>query len=701
MKVSSKRVYKHRLKKKVLKKIHLSKTENSEDSDQEFDLDQIINSESEKNETSSVVNYNCQEECNSERENYPSESYSDDTVDQNTDSQISDNSTQWQYEQEISDGSDGDTSEESMCDVGINEAEEVQDLRRWAVKTRIPRVHLDSLLKILNKRPLLNVPSSHKTFLKTTAARYTIESIKDSKDSPAEFVYLGIEKKLLMCVNPKLHSENILQLDFNIDGVKLRKSSSKQLWPILCRVFYEPNCSVYKPFSVALYYGNGKPKSSLEYFHKFISELNKLLQDGIYIQSERFSISIRTFICDTPARAFIKCIKGHTSLNGCERCDTVAERHENTTTYLSLGRKRTNEDFKTFSDTHHHIDVSPLIGIQIEIDFIKQFVLDSMHLLYLGITLRLLEQWMTGNLNVRIGASQKSELSRRIKMIQTDIPKEFQRKIRPIDEYDKYKAVEHRFFTLYCGPIVLKKILKEDMYQHFLQFHTACRMLSSKEAQKYVTLSKYYLKNFVIKSAEIYGLKFVSLNVHNLHHVADDVENLKSNLNNSSAFPFESELGKIKNILLSPHRTLAQYCRRTHEENEILDQLAKVPHDVEIIKQHIEKGILQLKYKNQYFSNKHPDNTALLNNRDVIKIQKMFLKEENIYIKVSKYRIKKSVYDYPCDSSFLDIFEVEEPYNNNDFRNIPLHQIKSKLVKLCINFGAGERKRIFVIPLLH
>lgn len=263
-------------------------------------------------------------------------------------------------------------------------------------------------------------------------------------------------------------------------------------------------------------------------------------------------------------------------------------------------------------------------------------------------------------------------------MLKKDIPKEFNRKIRPASNYGNYKAAEHRFYVLYCGPVVLKKMLNEELYNHFLLFHVASRLLSSKEATQYISLSRDYLRRFVENSSMHYGDKFVTLNVNNLVHLPDDVDNIQCNLNDISAFPFESELGKIKNVLLSPHRTLAQYCRRVHEERKIVNQVSQVPQDVSNLKE--KKGlVLCLTYKNQYFSSKHPDNTALLKNGKLVKITRIFKTEQKL----------------------LNMYEVENINSSCGSGIVSLDDIHTKVIKMNLNFSLESEYRSFAVPLLH
>ncbi|OXU17901.1 hypothetical protein TSAR_016901 [Trichomalopsis sarcophagae] len=229
--------------------------------------------------------------------------------------------------------------------------------------------------------------------------------------------------------------------------------------------------------------------------------------------------------------------------------------------------------------------------------------------------------------------------------------------MRSSSDYDKFKDVEHRFFVLYSGSIVLKKILPANVYNHFLLFHVGCGLLTSKEAVSYVNLSRNYLIKFVEDAVSLHGVKFVLLNIHNLCHVVGDVENMQCNLNDISAFPYESELGQIKNMLLSPHRTIVQYCRRIHEDRSILNQVVELPQEL-------------------LFSSKHPDNLVKLKSGDIVQIVKILDNEKKIYLKVVKYKIKKSLYTYPCDSAMLDIYEIENVNNSRSTsRTVPLESL--------------------------
>ncbi|KAJ8665422.1 hypothetical protein QAD02_007084 [Eretmocerus hayati] len=601
---------------------------------------------------------------------------------------------------------ESESSESNAPDLNINQGpaerfDEISDLRVWAVTCRIAMAHLDPLLRILRQRLLPELPACSKTFLGTGNAQYVIEEMTDADNLPGEFVYLGLKQGLEACVNPDLHANEILEIDLNIDGVKIKKSSQKTMWPGLCRVFYKPMSHIYKPFPVFIFYGNKKPKNVNEFLHKFIEELNLLAVTGITVKGQQFRIKLRIFTGDIPATDFIKCTCGHTGLNGCRRCDTVAVRIDHNTVYLNVGNPRTDESFRNFTDLDHHLTASPLLGLHLLTDMVLQFIIDPMHHEYLGTMNRLFQNWKEGDPRVKLSVVQRDELNRRTELLKKDIPHEFSRKMRPTNHFNDYKATDHRFFAVYCGPIVLKKLLSKKCYEHFLLFHVALRMLSGKDAVEHSRMAKDYLSEFANKSQVLYGLKFSSLNIHYSHHVADDVQYTQCNINDISAFPFESLLGVIKRMLRSPHNTLAQYCRRLFEERTALDQTAQLEKELKVIRVTKDDEVLLVRFKQQYFSSAHPNNTALLKDGTIVKIVRMTRVGQIICARVMAYGVKKSLYKVPCDSSFLNIHEIDDRPLSRNTKGITLQDISTKLVRLSINFAANDPLRTFVLPLLH
>ena len=116
-------------------------------------------------------------------------------------------------------------------------------------------------------------------------------------------MYFGVESGLLKILSQHIanFSGERLCISFNIDEVSLFKSTNTQLWPILSSL------KGFEPFIVALFCGNSNPDSLDNYLRDFI-ELLGLTQNGLLYNGETFRVVISAFVCDAPARSFLKCI---------------------------------------------------------------------------------------------------------------------------------------------------------------------------------------------------------------------------------------------------------------------------------------------------------------------------------------------------------------------------------------------------------
>lgn len=143
-------------------------------------------------------------------------------------------------------------------------------------------------------------------------------------------------------------------------------------------------------------------------------------------------------------------------------------------------------------------------------------------------------------------------------------PSEFQRQPRSLKYWRQWNTTELRQFLLYTGPVVLKNIIKEDVYLNFLSLHLAIAIFSRNEYtqnDKYLEYANSLLKSFVETFEIKYGKEYISHNVHNLLHILNDVRRYGS-LDKYSAFGFESYLFQIKKKVRKGARPLQQLAKR-------------------------------------------------------------------------------------------------------------------------------------------
>jgi hypothetical protein len=242
-----------------------------------------------------------------------------------------------------------DDSENSSDDVPVSNIND--ELRTWAVMYQITHLSLKELLKILNKNNH-NVPKDPRSLLKTP--RTNSHTIKDIDGG--QFHYFTIVKGLknILDISELLqYSDKNISLMINVDGIPIHKSTNMQFWPILIQAKIN-KIIVGEPFIADLFVGNSKPLNIDQYLVDFIEELQPLLKEGFVHDNSKFTVDIENFICDSPARQFLKCVKSHSGYSGCDQCIDKGE-YLGEMNFPSLTASiRTDEEFVSMIDKNHH-----------------------------------------------------------------------------------------------------------------------------------------------------------------------------------------------------------------------------------------------------------------------------------------------------------------------------------------------------------
>ena len=318
--------------------------------------------------------------------------------------------------------SDGDscdeTENESLCGMLVT----------WAQTEKVKNCTIDKLLKILHPcHP--EIPLTARTLLKTGSNSFQIRQV-----SGGEYVHFGILRGF-KCLENDIKTranDTTVELQVNVDGLPLFKSSVVQLWPILGRVV-----GLKHPFIIGAFCGSSKPKDVEEFFSDFVSEALSLSDDGFVIQGVRFRVKIQCFICDAPARAFIKQTKCHTGYHSCDRCVQKGEYVQSRVVLPKVdAEKRTDEKFAKLEYSDHQINKSPLTDLNFGL--VSGCVLDYMHLVCLGIVRRMMFFWLKGPLKLRLSSRHVNIISHKLVSLRGYIPLEFARKPRALSDLERW-----------------------------------------------------------------------------------------------------------------------------------------------------------------------------------------------------------------------------------------------------------------------
>ncbi|KYQ51475.1 hypothetical protein ALC60_09420 [Trachymyrmex zeteki] len=412
-------------------------------------------------------------------------------------------------------------------------------LQRWTIKNNITHVALNELISLIQcKYPEL--PKDARTLLGTP------RMVNTNVVSPGYYYHFGlsncIETLLSRCSFQNLHC---IEVNINIDGLPLCKSSSSQVYPILCNLVENYN----EVDVVEIYHGYEKPADANVFLQPFTEEAKNLTLHGIKIKDHIYSFKIRSFICDVPAKTFITYTKGHSGYYSCSKCTVKGEYYCDRVIYPYLNKcnLRTDNDFRLKLQEDHHTGTSILESIP-NINMVSDFPSDPMHLIFLGIVKKIVVSlWCCGKPKTKLSFRQMSEISKLLINQRENISSEFNRKSRSLFESKRWKATEFRTFLLYTGPVVLKSIINYDCSITILS--------NSKHMKQHLDYSKSLLQYFVETFIILYGKENASHNLHHLLHICDDVEKFGT-LQEFSAFPFENHLQYILKMIRKNNKEL-------------------------------------------------------------------------------------------------------------------------------------------------
>lgn len=548
-----------------------------------------------------------------------------------------------------------------------NESPDIKDkIREWFRDNRPSREGASNLLKILASHGH-RVPKDYRTLMDTPC------TVQCENLSGGTYIYFGIATALEKHLGEgKLFFEDMIELSFNVDGVPLFKSTLSGFWPILG--MYEG----YQPFTIALWYGVGKPEPLEEYIEEFLQEVKLLLESGFHYKGKHYGVTIKAFICDAPARAYLKCVKGHTAKVGCDRCQIVGT-WEGRVVYNTgkTGDAKTDYDFMRFGYQGYQTRLSPLIKARILC--VQQFSLEYMHIGCLGIAKRMLTFLRQGPTICKLRRQEKDAISDKLENLSGKMPSEFARQPRSLKDLDRWKATEFRQFILYTGPVVLRNSLSKELYEHFLTFSIGLGlMLESDDDRRnhYLDYAKGLINSFVAKCPCLYGPTFTVYNVHCLLHLYEDVEFFGCSLNEISAFPFENYLQTLKRYVRNSRNPVAQVAKR-------LAEIESIP-----------TTELQARSTFNVISTRRKDSCFLLSNNDtaVVKAKRDDGKFECNVLKQSRMH---SFFTKPCESKIFNIAYT----TSLEYRAKRMILCRKDLVRkvVCLPFNEG----FVLFPMLH
>ncbi|XP_067204150.1 uncharacterized protein [Linepithema humile] len=593
-----------------------------------------------------------------------------------------------------------DSEAASNTSYELEENDFKSEITQWAADYKIHINALTSLLQILKKRSNVKLPKDGRTLMCTPRATNITSMDKGF------YSHFGVEPAICKIIEDRINSKIdnlIINLIISTDGAPIGISSGKVMWPILCSDELLPKVRV-----IGIYYGENKPADSNKFLEAFVNELIPLINVGYEYNGICYKIRLHALVCDTPAKAFILKVKNHTGYDSCTKCLIHGNRIEYTNCFPMEKNQlllRDDEVFRNFGYSENYQIGETILKNIPYFGAVSNVTLDYMHLVCLGVMRKLIFLWLRGPLNTRLSSLTVQQISDKLLTLKEYTPSDFPRKPRSLEFIKLWKATEFRQFLLYSGPIILKNILNKNVYENFLTLHIAIRILASTEHSKNPQLLEYaekLLNTFVQSFTTIYGVKYVSHNVHNLLHLTSDVKRFGA-LDGFSAFQFESYIFQLKKLVRKGDKPLQQITKRLYELN-VISQV-EIRNKKFFLKKNHKDGPLDCEheYKEQYkilnlgsFHLKCDDkknNCVLLKDNTVVCVYNIAKsKNNNIYIIGKKLIPDTSLFTIPCESQFLGIAIVKQ---NKCIESWLYQNICAKVYKI------PYKDKFVILPILH
>ena len=142
------------------------------------------------------------------------------------------------------------------------------------------------------------------------------------------------------------------------------------------------------------------------------------------------------------------------------------------------------------------------------------------------------------------------------------LPCEFQRRLRSLNDVHFFKVTEFHTWLLYAGPLFLRKALPEIYYHHFLLIHFSMYVFISERHEEMHDSASSCLKGYHYQIPELFGEAAYTFNNHCLMHFPMFVRKLGP-LDRFSAFKFELFLYQFKKKIKTGRNVLQQEMRPT------------------------------------------------------------------------------------------------------------------------------------------
>lgn len=421
---------------------------------------------------------------------------------------------------------------------------------------------------------LLLTDQLREIFETTDAHRLYSKYRKKQSKYAVEDIYDGKMYKQIMA------SDDLISINFNVDGAPIFESSNTSVYPVLCTVNeLSPSEKKNHIMMSSIWFGNGKPKDMNAYLTPFVNEAKKLLKDGFSYTYKDITYKKRVVtlmgICDSVARPLVQCCTQFNGEYGCGLClhrgESVEKGRRYARVYPVIDDNFFGEGLRTHEQTMIHAEEkikknkkgikrkSILCDIP-DYNIVKNLDVEWMHCVPLGVVRQFANLFFDSS-----NSHEKFYFGDKINEVDSYISSlsptsDMSRTPRGMKDRVHMKAHEWVAFLLAYSLPILSMCLPTKHVKHWALLVDGISILTKKSIMpSEIIYADKCLKEFILGVESLYGENYMSFNLHLLAHLAPSVENWGP-LFTHSAFIYEDFNQTIENSVKSANGVLIQIC---------------------------------------------------------------------------------------------------------------------------------------------
>lgn len=393
-----------------------------------------------------------------------------------------------------------------------------------------------------------------------------------------------------------LADPNNISLTWYTDGIPVFNSKNYSIWPFcfICNELpYKLRLKRENILLAGLWFGPHKPAANL-FMNSFVPDLRRLY-NGVHITTAGMPAPlfvrgiVLAGVCDTPAKSQFLNFVSHVGFHGCPACEIrgetlqrVNETDKHVYRYQQPLISRTKERIQ--QQAREAINSpDPVVGVKgptvlrlFMTDFLRGTALDAMHLVT-GVVKKLLKLHFSAKCSFYQFSVRAVLGVADLELLNIKPPQFIHRKPWSLEHYNRWKASQLKAWLFYYSLAIYKNILRPDYFDHYLKFVVAISYLSADTvSHEMINTAEGLLKEFVRDFEVLYDLKFCSINIHLLLHLADCVRQLGP-LQIYSCYPMENMNGLMLNTIHGKTNVDSQVCRSFWQFMTLTRKLENTP----------------------------------------------------------------------------------------------------------------------------